>query len=92
MVELKKIGFEDSINQFLAYRARIESIDDLHHESELCYQLTSLYMGLRDFFGGDYKSIDYIDEKQQTVMRIVTAMIHDKLLEQERNKDKSESP
>jgi hypothetical protein len=82
MEEAKEFpDFTASIIELQNYRQfALLAGDKTYPESELCYQLISLYMGLKDYMieGKDY-SKEYIDEKQFTVMRIVTGMIRDKL-------------
>jgi hypothetical protein len=76
-----KIDFETSIVNLEFYRQIIIKNDDLYRECELAYQLISLYKGLQEYFSGKEESVEYINEKQETVMRLVTGMIHDRSIE-----------
>jgi hypothetical protein len=61
-----------------------DSPGGLQHESELCYQLISLYMGLDKYYHkSGIASHEYVDEKQNMIVRVVKAMIHDRVLKLE---------
>jgi len=76
MTEGKPLGQE--IQTLQACRSMIKNNDDLWRESELCYQMISLYMGIQEMLEGNFHAKTYMEEKAGTVLDCFMNLLQDK--------------
>jgi len=72
-------GIQLQIAQLRYLRELLMRDDKLYKESELCYQMISLYLETDKVLTDKYYSKDYLQEKSETVFRCFRDLVMEKI-------------
>lgn len=72
-------GLEPQISQLRYLRDTLVRNDKFYKESELCYQMISLYMEIDKLLTDKDYSKDYIQEKAETIFRCFRDLVIEKI-------------
>jgi len=75
----EEYGLERELNELRRYRRQLEQLDTFYKESEMSYQMISLYMELDKLLTGKYYSKDYIQEKATTLVHCFRNILEGKV-------------